>query len=483
MFGLIAAILCGHLAWGAGALRADSRYFRDPQGRAVFLRGINVSGDVKVAPFTPLLAFDGSGAPDPAQLDPLPRWGFNAIRLLFIWEAYEPEPGRYNEAYLDQLTSVADQAWARGLYVIIDLHQDSYSHYVANGCGEGFPAWSVPARDRRPADLPVHDCGPMWVLGPATSPAMHRAFGALYADREGARTAYLALWSRLARHFAAHPGVIGYDLLNEPWGDERRELGPLYRDAARVIRAEDPRAILFIEPQVFLTAFGIVQSGLDMPEFGNFAYAPHFYDLAATILNTWSPKQSLIIRHGFGLMRRKARELGAPLFVGEFGVSGGTRNGRWFSDYQYDQLDQGFDSGAQWNYTPRWSQSRHDGWNSEDLSIVDDRGGLRPNFHPRPYARVVAGEPLAQRELRRGDASLDGYDLLWRQGAAGLETELYVPSEVAGHPERYEVTWEGAGLECALAPALNRLSCRSDAEGAPMRVRISSRRPASTAGN
>jgi endoglycosylceramidase len=44
--------------------------------------------------------------------------------------------------------------------------------------------------------------------------------------------------------------VIGYDLLNEPFGDEVTEIGPLYEDVAKRIRKHDTKGILFIEPQV-----------------------------------------------------------------------------------------------------------------------------------------------------------------------------------------------------------------------------------------
>ena len=243
------------------------------------------------------------------------------------------------------------------------------------------------------------ECGPAWAIKAPFSGDLSATFKAFYADGDGVRDAYLALWARIARRLAGHSGVIGYDLLNEPWGDERGELAPLYEDAARAIRAEDPSAILFVEPQVFLTTFGVSKLGLPRPSFGNFAYAPHFYDPAAMMTGKWALWRSAIVRNGFARMRAKARELGAPLFVGEFGVEGGMRNGRWYSDYQYDELDAGFLSGAQWDYTPGWTPEHLDGWNREDFSIVDGQGRLRGNFAPRPYARALAGEPIVQREL------------------------------------------------------------------------------------
>ena len=55
-----------------------------------------------------------------------------------------------------------------------------------------------------------------------------------------------------AETFADNPAVIGYDLLNEPFGDEVTQIGPLYEDVAARIRIHDTKAILFIEPQVRL---------------------------------------------------------------------------------------------------------------------------------------------------------------------------------------------------------------------------------------
>src|SRR4051795_5400850 len=99
------------------ALHADGGFFRDATGGAVILRGVNVAGNAKVPPFR--------GITDEAQLDPLPGWGVNVLRLLFIWEAYEPSSGTYDEAYLADYLRVVRAAGARGLYVIVDFHQDA----------------------------------------------------------------------------------------------------------------------------------------------------------------------------------------------------------------------------------------------------------------------------------------------------------------------------------------------------------------------
>lgn len=469
--GLVASGLAGpNFAEPASAqaapLRVVGRDFVDAQGGVVILRGVNLAGESKVPPFRHVRSL--------ADLDPLPGWGVNVVRLLFNWEAYEPSPGSYEPAYLAHVTQLADELWKRGIYVLVDIHQDAFSRFNISGCGDGFPRWALPS-DVRPQTPDNGAACSNWGLRMIFDAEMHRSFAAFHGNKNGVRDRYLQILSRLAHHFRSHPGVIGFDPINEPWGDEKKDLPALYADAERVIRRESPEAILFIEGHA-LTNSGLVGSALPRPAFSNFAYAPHYYDAGVLIGRVYSGL-TLPADTAFSFFDHKTAELSAPLFLGEYGAPGDTRGADSYLTLLHRHLNQRFASGTQWNYTPGWDRSRRDGWNHEDLSIVDDAGQLRPGlFRPRPYAQRISGVPrlLAVRE----SSPIAPYiiEVAWDHDPRRGQTLLFAPQKLfSGRPPSLLpiIEVEGSGLSCRYDRDGWTLRCASDRSG-PKKVTVRS---------
>ncbi|MBF0313143.1 MAG: cellulase family glycosylhydrolase [Oligoflexia bacterium] len=426
--------------------------FVDAQGAVVVLRGVNVAGNSKVPPFLTI----NNGA----ELDPLKHWGFNVIRLLFIWEAFEPERGHYNLDYLEGYAKIVEWAHERQIYTIIDIHQDAFSRYQQNGCGDGFPRWAVPPSIT--ADTPDNgkNCK-NWGVNMLLDMDMHNSWHHFYRNTYGVRDRYLQMLSKLAAHFTNHPGVIGYDLLNEPMGWERTEILPLYEDAEAAVRAKDASAIIFLCPHALVSSG--INSLLEKPKFGNVVYAPHYYSASVMSIGTWLGFSTDSV---FKRMASKAREWNAPLLIGEFGAPARTRRVESYMDALYSSLDQHLASGTQWNYTPGWNEHDYDGWNGEDLSIVDDRGQPRANFVPRAYPQRITGSDISfVATVSRNNQQAAEVTLSWDHQVGIGETKLFVPrSELFGqHAIAVETT--GEQLACSFDTEERYVTCTSDVPG------------------
>ena len=353
----------------------------------MILRGVNVSGDAKVPPFLPNLKT--------ADFDRLESLGMNVVRLLMIWEAYEPSPGLYNEAYLAGLRAIARAAWSRGMYVIIDIHQDGFSRYTSRGSGDGFPAWAVSPRGAlsRPHNGPSCKAWPLLMVSDRTT---HRSFDDFFSDATGTRSRYLAMLGRVAATFSGVPGVIGYDLMNEPWGNEHRDLAPLYRDAALVVRAPIPRRFCSSKARSPQTA----------------AFSRDCLDPILTVRSmpriTITPDDRVQrlarhdLRHAPGLVANGVQGKGVecPAFCGRVWSGGNGPPGRRLCGGHLRLSRRQPRLGHPVELHPGSTPGRKDGWNGEDLAMLTPDGRPRPNFRPRPYPRYTAGEPHCFRYTR-----------------------------------------------------------------------------------
>jgi endoglycosylceramidase len=428
----------GRADTAAPALSAKSGTFRDPYGRQVVLRGLNVAGTSKLKPFKVVRDKEGMKDID----DIRDRFGFNVIRLLFNWEAYEATPGKYDEKYLDGLIEIIDRAHKKGINTLFDFHHDAYSRWTTQGCGEGFPKWAVPAdlrvktvEEENPnatldelhkAQVERSKKCKNWGFRATTDQSMHKVWEAFFkdfkapeaaglpADKQGVKTRYKLLMEHLAERLSSHAGVIGYDLMNEPSGCEalgkpaalefricsNPELPVLYEETAKVVRAKHPNTIMFLEGHIS-TNGGLATSNMDpdiIRRIGNVAYAPHFYAYDVFVSRKFRNFDYAQIRRAFQVMLQKANDFQAPLFLGEYGMFAGVENSAKYIRTVYQEFDREHKddrgvaglakmkinpkfeyrrgvSGTQWVYTPRWTDEEKDGWNMEDLSITTQEIG------------------------------------------------------------------------------------------------------------
>src|SRR4051794_30622337 len=99
---LVAAALAiaapaAHPAPVTAPLHRDGSWLVDDQGRAVIAHGVNVVR--KVAPFVRTEFGE-------ADARALADEGFTVARIGFIWEAVEPRPGVYDDAYVARVLAL-----------------------------------------------------------------------------------------------------------------------------------------------------------------------------------------------------------------------------------------------------------------------------------------------------------------------------------------------------------------------------------------
>lgn len=107
----------------------------DEFGRTRFFHGTNVV--MKEPPWhRPLEWIPGVSSFGEKDVQNLHDLGVNIVRLGHSWAGAEPERGSYNQTFLDIMKKQTKIAEDRGIYVLVDVHQDCLSRQL---CGHGVP--------------------------------------------------------------------------------------------------------------------------------------------------------------------------------------------------------------------------------------------------------------------------------------------------------------------------------------------------------
>jgi endoglycosylceramidase len=186
-------------------------FIADEIGRVVILRGVASGGLIdywsgtdpaalRPAPFFPVdpAAYDGRCPSNSITIrqPPLCRedltemraLGFNVLRLGLSWSLLEPDPGVYDRRYLDRIAQVVGWARDEGIYVILDMHENAYSRYLARPVPPPLPGGSPTSVNQLSGAPPwaaITDFWPSEVyLGQRElNPAVFAAFNSFWLNR------------------------------------------------------------------------------------------------------------------------------------------------------------------------------------------------------------------------------------------------------------------------------------------------------------
>jgi endoglycosylceramidase len=425
-----------------------ARWLTDEAGRVVTLHGVNIVN--KLPPYDPAAA--GFGEED-ARL--IRGWGFNTVRTGWIWKALEPEPGRYDEQYLDSIAATVKLLTENGQQAMVDAHQDMYNERFS---GEGFPDWAV-----QDGGLPHRpDLG--FPRNYFFMPGLWRAYDNFWANRNGPdgvglQDRFAAAWRHVAERLRGERAVM-YDIFNEPfpgsaapacanpfgWQRFDRKLGEMSARVVRAIREVEKTKLIMYEPNVLFNngarthhpPLGDEKTGLSF----------HNYCVATTpgMPRLRGGAQDRVCARGeqrvFNNALDHARRVGCALLLSEFGATDDLRT----IERVCGLADR---NGVGWQY---WAYFNTDpsGERQEECIVRDlhaERSG--PNVNEakvevlsRPYPRAVAGTPRGWSfDGRTGEFTLK-YDTRNPHGESrpdDAKTEIFLPGHVYGGSPTIEV--------------------------------------------
>lgn len=392
-------------------------YLADAQGRALQLRGFNIKTEDPLA-----------DASDQAFTDGRER-GFDLLRLSVYWHLLEPTQGTYDEAYLDAIGQVLDRAEAHDTNVILSFHQDVFG--PAFGFG-GIPEWATRTDGHEFVQQSV------W-LANYLDPAVQAAWGHLYED-EDIRQAQSDAWALVAERFGQHPAVIGYDLLNEPFGRfeegeglpeaaarvQREQLTDMYDRLIDAMRPHDEDGWMFIEaPNVASIGLPISLGPVDDERV---VFFPHMYDAdieTATYTEGEAELDLSFFETYESLITSYPTEQGIPMMIGEWGIASPEKPGMdRFVAESLALMDR---------TTSGWTMFT---WcRGTSYCPIDEDGNDRPAIGQivQPWARAIAGAPTAWGY----DGGSQVFRVVFEPGDAEGPTEIVVPSSV--YPEGFSV--------------------------------------------
>jgi len=246
-------------------------HFITQNGTYVTFHGVDYTG---LETYTPFIYSGGMSKQD---FENIAAWGFNLVRLpIGLWRV-EPEPWTYNKTYIELLQQVV--AWANdyGIYIILDMN--------------GVPTW------------------------------MGNWYTTALWSNETDISLLAGAWAYVASSFSNNPGVLGYDIYNEPLSPPPSHWSytAIYSALARAdnaciasIRKVDQRHIIFYESAHVAASVSPQYWVEPVDPYHQLAIEIHDYGYGS------NPAGSVAI---VSAALNASNKWGVPVIVGEFGFT------------------------------------------------------------------------------------------------------------------------------------------------------------------
>jgi len=425
--------------------------FKDAIGRQRFWHGVNFVK--KDAPYYPTISTE--------DIDTMHSFGASVVRLGVMMPGMFPVGPTVNTTYLDMIQAIIDNLHSNGIETIIDLHQDVLAPKI---CGEGTPDWMLNISTLKAMAFPrpaagfkeisinpntghPSSCGPIGTLKFIGWSEFYmtdecgKAFQQLYDGNGVMADAFAAYWKEIATRFKGHPGVMAYELLNEPWlgdhvhnpklllegGKAEDEVAKYMKRMHDVVRSIDKETMIMYAPAELNNRL-MRRVGYENGFLPEAAMSYHVYCITGTDgPGPTSPiqKQLCHFNDGFQMKQREndLRRLQTAGFVTEFGAVQPVPTGLAEVEFVLDHLD-AMNPPSSWAF-----------WDFNELTKNNKtETATYLKTVARAYPRALAGEIQSM----HFDSISSSFELKYLATAAG-ETELFLPVQ-RRFPNGFKVT-------------------------------------------
>jgi len=383
-----------------------------------------------------------------------------------MWPGVEPTRDNYNQTYLDTIKALVDRLGKRGIYVILDFHQDVMSRKF---CGEGFPDFAaIPSNRSIKFPFPlvskigtdpetgyplIKDCIKIPFFEFYFTTDACTAFQNFWDNSNGIFTSFMSFWQKVASTFKDTKNVIGYELINEPWvGNIYKDpsllipgradkvvLEPHYKQLHTAIRLIDDQHIIFYEPVTWdLIPCGFEQGpgGKNYNDRQVFSYHIYCFDVdkegnpkSRRICDTFDAQQ-------FGIRAKDSKRLGGGAFLTEFGALDNLTAAIKEVAAITGEADHYFHSWTYWQFKYFQDLTTANQASEGFYSKTGELQESKVKALSRTYAPIIAGSPIQI----TFDPETSNFLLRYKitNGTTILQTEIYL-NEKYYYPSGYTV--------------------------------------------